>query len=63
VIFRDDPTTVAMAIGTAGTLNNMLRGIGYPPITAAGKTVEGKALSDSLLALRDEIDKFLKRGS
>jgi len=63
VIFRDDPTTVAMAIGTAGTLNNMLRGIGYPPITAAGKTVDGKALCDSLIALRDEIDKFLKRGS
>jgi hypothetical protein len=63
VIFRDDPTTVAMAIGTAGMLNNMLRGIGYPPITAAGKTVEGKVLGDSLIALRDEIDKFLERGA
>jgi hypothetical protein len=63
VIFRDDPTTVAMAIGTAGTLSNMLRGIGYPPITAQGKTVDGRALSDSLKALRDEIDKFLERGS
>jgi hypothetical protein len=59
-MFENNATAVAMAMGTADTLNNMLRGIGYPRITAAGATVDGKKLSDSLKALRDQIDTFLK---
>lgn len=58
-MFEDNATAVAMAMGTADTLNNMLRGIGYPRITPAGATMDGKKLSDSLRGLRDQIDAFL----
>jgi len=54
----DQPIDVTRVIGAANDLGLMLRGAGYPRVSA-GAVVDGKSVKDALLGLENTIESFL----